>query len=260
MEKPTGYPKAFVYPLLLFLAIAVLPACNPSKQNTNNIKKKSSSYLLKKLETNQIQFEWFGAKASVRYQDQYNRQSFSSTIRVRKDSIIWLNVKKMGIEGGRALITPDSIFIINRLQKEYYPRDFGYLKRKYNIDVDFHTLQQLIVGNAIYYDMGKAKSSVESPYYRLTTATSDLRNTYLLLPSNFLLQAMLLEDITQARTIKMDFGRYKQEGDKQLALERQIKLESPETGKVHVEMAYSKVEINIPKNTPFSVSPRYQVK
>ncbi len=243
---------------LLPLVFISFSACKTQKQGTGDLKKKSATALLKKLKSNQIDFEWFTTKANVRYQDKYTNQSFSSTIKVRKDSLIWLNVKKLGIEGGRALITPDSIFIINRLQREYYARDFGYLKRKYNIDVDFNTLQQLIVGNSIYHDLGKPKSAIAPPSYRLTTADDDMRNTYLLEPTTFLLQQMLLEDMTHGRTIKMDFGSYKNQGSKSIACARNIEMTSEETGAVKVSMSYSKIELNVPKTTPFSVSPRYR--
>ena len=71
---------------------------------------------------------------------------------------------------------------------------------------------------------------------------------------------MFLEDIAQGRTIEIALGQHKKYDEKHLAMERQIKMESAETGNVSVEMAYSRVEIDVPKNTPFSVSPRYQVK
>ena len=66
-------------------------------------------------------FEWLTANMAI--QAEYNGQSFndlSGQLRMRKDSIVWLNVTAtMGVEVLRAKISNDSIWILNRLEKTY---------------------------------------------------------------------------------------------------------------------------------------------
>ncbi|GAB3564782.1 hypothetical protein GCM10027578_10920 [Spirosoma luteolum] len=69
----------------------------------------------------------------------------SLSIRVQKDSLIWLSVSKLGIEGGRTLITRDSVTVMNRLNREYSVVDFATLSRQFNIPITFDLLQALLV-------------------------------------------------------------------------------------------------------------------
>jgi len=44
--------------------------------------------------------------------------SFNAVIRVQRDSVFWITLRKLGFEGARARITQDSIIVLNRLQRE----------------------------------------------------------------------------------------------------------------------------------------------
>ncbi|HAR20844.1 MAG TPA: DUF4292 domain-containing protein, partial [Cytophagales bacterium] len=51
--------------------------------------------------------------------DGTNQFSSPLTIRIRKDSVIWISVNPaLGIEVVRALITKDSIFVIDKIHKD----------------------------------------------------------------------------------------------------------------------------------------------
>ena len=66
-------------------------------------------------------FEWLTANLSIQAEGNgmaYN--DLSGQLRMRKDSIVWLNVTAtMGVEVLRAKISNDSIWIINRMEKTY---------------------------------------------------------------------------------------------------------------------------------------------
>lgn len=66
-------------------------------------------------------FEWLTANLSIQAEGNgmtYN--DLSGQLRMRKDSIVWLNVTAtMGVEVLRAKISNDSIWILNRLEKTY---------------------------------------------------------------------------------------------------------------------------------------------
>ena len=43
---------------------------------------------------------------------------FSMTVRMREDSAFWFSLRKFGFEGARGLVTADSVYVLNRLQRE----------------------------------------------------------------------------------------------------------------------------------------------
>jgi len=69
---------------------------------------------------------------------------------MRQDSIIWCSLASgVGLEGTRALITKDSIFVIDRINKEYAKYDFASLSQQLNFEVNFDLIQAVILGNML---------------------------------------------------------------------------------------------------------------
>jgi len=118
-----GTAKGSIFLLISLLTIALIfPACKAKKDASSDIKRKSTTFLVEKLQSNQIQAEWFSSKARIVPSGFGINASFSANIRVRRDSAIWMNVSKSILEVGRALIRPDSVFILDRFNRTYYAR------------------------------------------------------------------------------------------------------------------------------------------
>jgi len=139
--------------ILLFFGLIFLTACSTKKfvQDDQSapikLKKRSSKYLLKKLDAKDLDVEWLSAKANINFKDEQQRIKFNANIRMRKDSIIWMNIKKLSVEAFRVLITQDSIFIIDRLEKKYYTHGLDFVEEKFNFPGQFQALQTAILGN-----------------------------------------------------------------------------------------------------------------
>ena len=96
----------------------------------------------------EIDFRFLTAKSKISFKSpQQDIDNASINIRVRKDSLIWLSVSKLGIEAVRGLITRDSITIIDKIHRQYSVYDFPTLSKQFNFAMNFELLQALIVGN-----------------------------------------------------------------------------------------------------------------
>lgn len=96
----------------------------------------------------EIDFRYLTAKSKISFKSaEQDIDNANINIRVRKDSLIWLSVNKLGIEAVRGLITRDSITIIDKIHREYTVYDFPTLSRQFNFEMNFDLLQALIVGN-----------------------------------------------------------------------------------------------------------------
>ncbi|MBZ0247721.1 MAG: DUF4292 domain-containing protein [Cyclobacteriaceae bacterium] len=105
--------------------------------------------LSKSLSIQEIDFEYFHGKARLNYNDGKREREVKATIRVRKDSVIWMTFSVIGVQGGKALINHDSITIISTVEKEYYVFDYNELSKRYNFKVDYHVIQAAFLGNLI---------------------------------------------------------------------------------------------------------------
>ncbi len=69
------------------------------------------------------------------------------SIRVQKDSLIWLSISKLGIEGARVLIARDSVHILDKINRQYAVADYGTISRQFRFPLNFAFVQALLVGN-----------------------------------------------------------------------------------------------------------------
>ena len=134
--------------------MSAMSACRQPKEVVREtpVKNRTAGYLLKRYAENKYAFDWLGMKVDASFGTADNSDSFKATIRMRKDSAIWVSiVPALGIEMIRVMITPDSLKYLSKIpeNKFYYTGGFDEIGRLIGIDFDFEMLQDLLVGNAI---------------------------------------------------------------------------------------------------------------
>ena len=92
-------------------------------------------------------YNYLQFKSKVQYENGNDKQEAQVSIRMKHDSIIWASISKVGFEGLRVILTPDTVIMVNRLQKSYFAGSFSALKRRYKIPVTFQQLQAALVAN-----------------------------------------------------------------------------------------------------------------
>jgi len=129
--------------LLIFLLVTFLFSCKKEIFQFNFTEKK-------KLNIKELDFEYFQAKSKIKFDDGFENFSASANVRIKKDSVIWMSVSSsIGIEGLRAIIRTDSIFVIDRINKQYNAFSFDSLHNRFNIPMDYNMLQSALIGNLI---------------------------------------------------------------------------------------------------------------
>lgn len=249
----------YVTLFLLLLTAFTMPACKSLRRAQGvSLKPKSDKVLMKHLLDNQVNADWFGGKAKLTYADEYGRESFSANIRIRKDSIIWMNFKKFSLEGARVLIRPDSIFVIDRLNSQYAAKSFEAAQREYNLPVGFQGLQALLLGNPVFFS-SETVASTDSSYYLLLQKTDRLEAKYWLDDAKMLLRRLMVNDFRNNRRVDVFASDYQRLEDKQnFSYVRRFNLNSPDMGEMNVEIEFSKVEINVPQKIEFEIPERYE--
>src|SRR5579871_3623107 len=87
--------------------------------------------VLQKVQANRIDFKTFSATIKVHYQASDGKDNdFTAHLLMLKDSIIWVRISAtiVDYEAFRLLITPDSVKLINNLDKIVQLRSASYLK------------------------------------------------------------------------------------------------------------------------------------
>ena len=147
--------------LFIYIGISIaLMACGKkalvTKQLNNNFK------------VQEVNFTYLISRVKILYKDNNQEISSAMDIRMKKDSIIWLSVKPMlGIEAMRIVITQDSVFILDQMQKSMSLMSMRDLGNKLNFPLNLKIAEALIVGNLPVEVKERGKISTEKEYFKL---------------------------------------------------------------------------------------------
>lgn len=92
-------------------------------------------------------YDWISYQMKVSVKTEDEDLAFQCFFVNRTDSLIYLNLHKSGIELARMVLTPDSVIIVNKLQKEYFRGDYRIFKAILGVNINFWLVQSLLTNN-----------------------------------------------------------------------------------------------------------------
>lgn len=217
--------------------------------------------ILDKVNHKRIDFTSFSAKVKIDYESKDQNDGGTAHIRLQKDKVLWMSLTGLlGVEGYRMLVTPDSVTLMNKLDKTVQYRSIEYLQELTDIPFDFATLQDLIVGNPIFTG-DNIVSYKESGNQLLVLLVGDLFKHLLTLDnSNYVLLHSKLDDVNviRNRTCDITYSDYEMATGFPFATKRVISVS--EKGKLEVKMDFKQYAFNQPLTFPFSIPKNYKIK
>jgi hypothetical protein len=217
--------------------------------------------ILQKLNSRRIEFNTFSAKVKIDYESQEGKDGGTAHIRLEKDKVLWVSLTgPLGIEGYRMLVTPDSVTLMNKLNKTVQYRSIEYLQELTDIPFDFKTLQDLIVGNPIFADQ-KVVSYKETGNQLLVMIVGDIYKHLLSLNvSDYTMMHSKLDDVDMSRnrTCDITYSDYETNAGFPFATKREIAVS--EKGKLQLSLDFKQYSFNQPLTFPFSVPKNYKIK
>jgi hypothetical protein len=256
---------------LIFLVFLSLFACKTSKKTNNKsstavekdvVSIKTDNDFLKKIEAQSIMPEWFSGRSTVNVSMGENALEVEAIVHIRKDSAILLVVKKFGFEGARALITPDSVFIINRLEQNYDKLPLNFLAEKFNLPSSFDAIQQLFCGNPTKLDINTPYTvTQQDTVILLTTEKGTIGGVYQFPKKTLQLQSAFFEDENTASKMTMLFSAYKKTtSNRDFSFQRAVSFFNPRSGNGSIDIDFSEVEFNVSKTMRFQIPSHYKRK
>lgn len=120
------------------IIILLLTSCSVKKVEKTK-EDKSKKTIEQEIVKPQKPFETFSCKVNGNYKG----IPIVASVRISYDSVVWLSVSSMGIEGVRALCLMDSIFVINKLQKEYIATTYNKVSKYVGIPLSYNFVQSI---------------------------------------------------------------------------------------------------------------------
>jgi hypothetical protein len=225
---------------------------------TEDLPKRSSKELWNALDSNRLEYYSLSARIKLDYEDAIGKEQATVQIQLIKDSILWISFRKLGIEGGRALITPDSFRIMDRLEDVYYALPYSALSDSYGIDFPFSRLQDLIEGEATLETGKRLRSGMDAGNYLLEGEENGLEHRFGI---NNLLQLNSLQlslPGSSKESMKMDLSDYEDVDGQAFAHERKLYISGGMVAQM--EAQFSRVRFNSERlNLAFEVPEKFTI-
>jgi hypothetical protein len=142
----------------------MLVSCKSTRTvtKTNAVKSGAIEQLIQKVQETQPQFKTANiGKMTMALDYKNNKYNVSLSCKIKKDSALYISVQPfMGIEMFKAEITADTIRVFDKLNKRLYISDYINLSKKIGINVDYLSLQSLILNQ--FFCIGQNKIVIDS--------------------------------------------------------------------------------------------------
>lgn len=277
--KASASRKRFTLLITLLLSVSVFISCKNQKKITLNNGKcildfKNTRTLTSNLKANEFNFDRLKAKLTVETLIDSTSNSFSIALRMKKDSVIWMSISKLGIEGARILFTKDSVTFINPIKKQYFNDDFIFLSKFLNTELDFEMIQSLLIGNSVtFYDEAeKIKPGIDNCHYTLGTIRKfklhkvmekgkelkEAAESIYLVPETFKIARILFYDFNPDRSFDAKFGAFTvPEFGKQLFPYKANYVIKAQKN-ITIDIEYSKIQLNEELTFPIKIQDNYE--
>lgn len=214
------------------------------------------------LRANYIDFQSFSAKIKVDVEAKDNVPELTANLRMIKDSVIWISLQAtfLNIEAYRVRITKDSVILLNKLEKEVQYRSLDYLQEVTQIPFDFKTIQDMIIGNPVFFNDSNAVVRRKDDQLLVYSVGNLFKNLLTLTTNNAQILHSKLDDVDiyRNRTASISYNDYGDIGGKPFSNRRQIII--TEKNKIDIKLNFKQVEFNKELSVSFSVPKNYKKK
>ncbi len=263
----------------LFATIAV-SSCRTAKKIQASVSKKDSvsvhitnssaddsilmvKNVLSNVHNKAIDFKTFSAKIKVDYQNSKgNQPNITAYVRILKDSLIWISgyATVFNIEAFRVLVNKDSVFVLDKINKQVQYRSIDYLQEVTEIPFDFKTLQNLLVGNPVFLDDSVVSYKESESKILLATLGKYFKNLLTIDKSNHFLVHSKLDDvdINRNRTADITYNNFETNNGINFSTYREITVS--EKNKLDIQLNFKQWEFNKDLTIIFTIPKNYKLK
>jgi hypothetical protein len=286
--KQTSLP----YLICAFALCFIFNSCRTTKTvNAEKVRLMGAGKLYSLVTSNYLPFNKLSVKFDVSINLDSVTHSVNGTLRIRKDSLIWISIAPLGIDAFKIQFTPDSIMFLNILKKEYFVNSYEYFENKFQTELSFNDLQSIFTNEVfLYSDTDEENNekyntdSQEREYFRKTFIPATDSNMYVLkthrkhkikkyikknktsdlivetlriLPEVFKVEQVTVKDFNEKRNLLITYSDFINVNSKTFPSNIKIELNTAEKN-MNAEIKYNKVTVDSDISFPFKITDKYK--
>ena len=204
-----------------------------------------------------FEFQYASMRAKLRYKRDNAQQSATIDIRMLRDSVIWASIRKVGIEPFRVLARPDSVFIMDRFDKEVVEYSMDDFRLKSGLSLSLSELQDVLFGRSPFINMKKRKMIRGIDEVEVRTALKKTTVSHFIPVSSYLVERIQIE--APDTKAKLYFSEYQEIEDIFIPFTIRGEMQAAKNNSsTEVELDYSSVRIDEEVlSFPFTIGDRY---
>lgn len=159
-----------LFAISAFSLLLTWTSCSSEKALTKtSLREFTAASLIREVEKNEFDFDKIQAKINMKVETDNNSFNVKGQLRMQKDSIIWTSLSlPLGMEVIRMMVTPDSVFMLNRSEKTYLCENISVFNDISPMITTIDFIQAVLVGNDINLrESDNYKVSIDDGQYYL---------------------------------------------------------------------------------------------
>jgi hypothetical protein len=221
--------------------------------------------IMGKVEQHKINFKTFNAKIKVDYQGAEKKDNYTVYLSMAKDSVILIRVKGtfLGIAaiGLEAKVTRDSVVLVQKVgDKSVTKRSIAYLQEVTEIPFDFKSLQDLLIGNPIFFSNNLVSYKSNNNQLLVTMVGDLFKNLINIDNSTQRILFSKLNDVNthRSRSCDITYGNFQPLAGSWFAADRKISMS--EKSKLDIFLDFKEFSIDDPIKYSFEIPKNYKKK
>jgi Domain of unknown function (DUF4292) len=247
-----------------FLVLLLLIGCKAKQKTTpkpDNIPvlNETMANIIKNHQALKADFKTAFFKANIEYTDPKRAMSMAADIRIKKDEIILVSVKMIGIVMAKAIITPTQVRYYEKLNGQFFEGDYKTLSNWLGTDLDFQRVQNMILGKAMD-DLSKGEfkmTTLDNAPKLEVRSQGNFTKSYVFEPATFCLKSQEITQLSPQRNLKVDYLNYKTYPEVILPGELLI-FAIQNNQKTEIKIEYKNASFNEELTFPYSVPSGYE--
>lgn len=219
----------------------------------------STNRIIENLYNNKLNFSTLYIKSNVRYESEKQSQNVTAEIKIKKDEMILVSLRFLGITMAKALITPTKVEYYEKINSSYFEGDYSVLSKWLGTDLDYQKVQNMLLGQALdNLKKGKYKNSIENNTYKLEeNLDGNTSKSVFITADKYEITMQEIIQKMQERSINIDYSDYKQ--FYQVKLPSNLDIHALEKDKkTNISINYNSVTVNEDLSFPYSVPNGYE--
>lgn len=253
---------------LFFLGLLVMFGCKPKQVFVASVPDVStiptSTLTAEKLIASQEAlsntFQTLSTVSEVKYEGNGNAYALTAEIKLKKDEMLGINVRFMGIIMAKALITPQGVKYYEKAQSTYFDGDFETLSQWMGTDLNFSMIQNLILGKSLVnlsvQDYNFETTETEA---LLISKNQSIKTSFSFSIKDLLLIMQSVQQPQQNKAFEISYQERVVVENSSVAIPRKISITATQKNEKHaVDLQHQNIKFNEEITFPYNVPNGYE--